>query len=260
MSHSKPFHRNYRGFVKGPNSGYSSQAYILDRGYSEAPEHYVRAFIMIQNDLQKLFEYIEPSDQNLAVYSYRIHELLMRTCIEAEANFKAILRENTYNPTNRNGDSRSEKKWNIHDYRKVNKTHHLSTYRVYLPLWDGEKSVFEPFGHWENSTELPWYQAYNKSKHDRKNKFKEANLENLLNSITGLLVLLSSQFGTKDFSPGNTLLAFEGSGYYCEEAALGEYFHIKFPDDWDESEKYEFDWSELKNQADRFQKINYDSF
>ena len=196
MSQSKPFHRNYRGFVTSANSGYSGCAYIVDRSYSESPEHYVRAFLLIQSDLQRLFEFVEPSDTNLSAYSYRIHELFMRTCIEIEANFKAILKENIFNPTDKNGDPRPEKRWNIHDYRKVNKTHHLSAYKVHIPIWEGTSSVYEPFKQWSSSKDLSWYQAYNKSKHDRRFEFKEANLENLLNSVAGLLVLLSSQFGT----------------------------------------------------------------
>ncbi|MBC8394738.1 MAG: hypothetical protein ISS57_08750 [Anaerolineales bacterium] len=259
MSHSKPFHRNYRGFVDCPNSGYSQWAYIVDRSYADSPEHYIRAFIIIQSDLQRLFEFIEPSDQNLIVYSYRIHELFMRTCMEVEANFKAILRENIYNPIDKKGKVRPEKRWNIHDYRKVNSTHHLSAYKVYVPIWDGESSIFEPFKQWADSTELSWYQAYNKSKHDRRNEFKEANLENLLSSFAGLLVLLSSQFRTEDFSPGSSSISGNTDSYYFTKPALGGYFHIEFPNDWDDSEQYEFNWSELKNESDRFQKINYDS-
>ncbi|WP_321495823.1 hypothetical protein [uncultured Desulfobacter sp.] len=142
MAVHKPYHRNYRGFVEGPNSGYSQWAYIVDREYSQFPEHYTRAFGLIQTDLIKLFEYIEPSDRNLDTYSYRIHELLMRTCIEVEANFKAILKENIFNPVKRNGDPRPESNWNINDYRIVNKTHHLSSYKIHVPIWDGEQSIY----------------------------------------------------------------------------------------------------------------------
>ena len=65
----------------------------FDHNYSDHPEHYTRAFAILQKDIIGLFEYIEPSDINLVTYSFRIHELLVRTCIEVEANFKAILRE-----------------------------------------------------------------------------------------------------------------------------------------------------------------------
>ena len=257
MSFNKPFHRNYRGFIESPNSGYSQWAYIVDRDYAQAPEHYVRAFLIIQNDLQKLFEFIEPSNQNLNTYSYRIHELFMRTCIEIEANFKAILRENTFNPTDNKANIRPEKRWNIHDYWKVNQTHHLSSYKIYLPIWDGNNSAFQPFKQWKNSSELFWYQAYNHSKHDRQNNFKEANLENLINSITALLILLSSQFGTQDFSPSITTRSVNTDSYYFTKPALGNYFHIDFPKDWSDDEKYDFNWTQLKMQPDRFEKIDY---
>jgi hypothetical protein len=43
------------------------------------------------------------------------------------------------------------------------------------------------------------------------------------------------------------------------EAATGELFRIKYPDDWLEEEMYDFDWVLLRNQNDRFEKINFDA-
>ena len=259
MSIAKPYHRNHRGFVDGSNSGYSQWAYVVDRDYAQSPEHYVRAFLLIQSDLQRLFEFIEPADVNLDTFSYRIHELFMRSCIEVEANFKAILKENIFNPMDGRGSPRQEKHWNIHDYKKVNTTHHLSAYKAHVPIWDGTRSVFEPFKEWAAAPELSWYQAYNKSKHDRRNEFKKANLRNLLNSVTGILILLSSQFGSEDFSTSSRSLGVTIDSYYSTTPALGNFFHIDFPSDWTDAEKYDFDWSSLKRQPARFQKINYDS-
>jgi hypothetical protein len=104
MSITKPYNRIVRSLVERPNSGYSSWAYVVDPDYAISPEHYARGFLLIQNDLHKLFEYIEPSDVNQKTYSFRIHELLMRTCIEIEANFKGILQEIIYNPKNEKGE------------------------------------------------------------------------------------------------------------------------------------------------------------
>jgi len=258
MTHPKPFHRNYREMMQGPNSAYSDWAYIVDKQYARAPEHYVRAFKLIQGDLQRLFEYVEPSDTNLNTYSFRIHELFMRTCIEIEANFKAILTENIFNPKGRNEKPRLEKSWKIQDYWITNKTHHLSDYKIIIPIWDGTHSTFEPFKEWDTQKELSWYQAYNKSKHDRYQEFKEASFANLLNAITGLLALLSSQFGTQDFSPASTNLTIVSDSYYSTRPALGEFFHIAFPSNWDDAEKYDFDWATLKHQSHRFEKIDYD--
>lgn len=259
MPCNKPFHRNFRNVVDRSNSGYSQWAYIVDPEYAIAPEHYLRSFFLIQGDLIRLFEYIEPADENLKAYSYRTHELLMRTCIEIEANFKAILRENSYRPTDRKGRTIPEKKWTIKNYQIINKTHHLASYRVHVPIWNGSHSMFVPFAEWEHDNQLSWYDAYNKSKHDRLQQFKMANLTNLLNAVTGLLVVLSSQFHTQTFSAASTGLAISIDEYYEGQAALGDFFRIEFPTDWSDDELYDFDWSVLKNEEQRFDKIDYNT-
>lgn len=261
MSISKPFHRNYRKVKEGSNSGYSDWAYIVDRDYAQSPEHYTRAFSIIQSDLMKLFEFLEPCDINLTTYSFRIHELLMRICIEVEANFKAILRENIYSPTYTNGiragQQRLENDWNINDFRKVNKTHHLDNYTVEFPYWKGNNKRIRPFDKWATNGPLEWYQAYNKSKHDRFNSFEEANFKNLLYAYSGLFVLLSSQFRNHSFSTGGQSLGVLVDSYYAGEFGIGGFLMIEFPTNWDEDEMYDFDWSKLKKESCRFQKINY---
>ncbi len=162
MSEPKPFHRNWREMKPGhPQSGYSRWAYIRDGAYAADAEHYVRAFVLIQDDLRSIFEYIEPSNESRQTYSYRIHSLLMRACIEVEANFKAILEETRFTPPRR--------PLNMTDYRRVDATHHLSSYEVILPIWNGIRPILKPFEPWkarrglraapDDRIALPWYQA-----------------------------------------------------------------------------------------------------
>jgi len=261
MAFSKPFHRNYRAFISAPNSGYSSWAFIVDKEYAVAPHHYTRAFLILQKDIQDMFEYIEPADINLQVFSYRIHELLMRTCIEVEANFKAILRENIYTPKfssgSKKGMPRTEEFWKLSDYIKVNKTHHLDNYIAEFPFWRGVRNRFQPFANWSNNGPLLWYQAYNETKHDRDNKFETANFENLLSAFAGLFILLSSQFNCQSFTTGDTFLSTGGDSYFDGEFGIGGYLKIEFPTNWLDDEKYDFNWSVLKKQKDRFEKIDY---
>jgi len=157
------------------------------------------------------------------------------------------------------GDAIPEKRWNIHNYRIVNPTHHLSSYRIHLPIWAGSHSTFTPFAEWNSGQELSWYQAYNKSKHDRHHHFKQANVKNLLNAVTGLLVLLSSQFRTETFSPASRSLSVSGYEYYDGETAIGEFFRVNFPTDWSNDELYDFNWSDLKNENHRFNRIDYNA-
>ncbi|MEM6451901.1 MAG: hypothetical protein AAF703_16490 [Cyanobacteria bacterium P01_D01_bin.105] len=128
-----------------------------------------------------------------------------------------------------------------------------------MPIWAGSQSTFAPFAEWNSGQKLTWYHAYNKSKHDRHDQFKLANLKNLLNAVTALLVLLSSQFCTQTFLPESSGLAISGYEYYDGQAALGGYFRIVFPNDWADDELYDFNWTDLKNETDRFNKIDYDA-
>jgi hypothetical protein len=161
--------------------------------FAQSPEHYVRAFLIMLKDLQELFDYVEPSDKNLACYSYRIHALLLRACVEVEANCKAILKENGYS---KSGD------WDMRDYRKIEKTHLLSSYEVRVPNWSGVKATRSPFSAWSAGSSLPWYQAYNTTKHDRHSEFEKATFEHLIDASCGLLVLLSAQLRPTTSLPG----------------------------------------------------------
>jgi hypothetical protein len=124
---SRPFRRTVRQFTDGSYAEGGRAGYIRHPRFALDPEHYVRAFFVIQKDLLELFDYIEPADANRQCYSYRIHELFIRACIEVEANFKAILSENGYT---RGGD------WNMRDdYRKCEASHFMSAYQIKLPVW-----------------------------------------------------------------------------------------------------------------------------
>lgn len=261
MSYHKPFHRNFRELIERTNSGYSSWAFIVDKDYAQSPHHYTRAFLLLQEDIKNLFEYIEPADINLNTFSYRIHELFMRTCIEIEANFKAILRENTYTPLFENGPKKGQLKtednWNIFDYIKINTTHHLDDYHVEFPFWRWNKNIYKPFLKWKTKESLAWYRAYNECKHNRNEKFELANLENLLNAFTWLFILLSAQFNCESFTPWGKSLWINVDNYFEWNFGIGNYLKIQFPKNWEDNEKYDFDWSILKKETIKFEKINY---
>jgi hypothetical protein len=220
--------------------------------FAQSPEHYVRSFLLLLKDLQELFDYVEPTDENLNCYSYRIQALLLRACIDVEANCKAILKENGYERKDKWGKDAM----NMSDYKKINLTHRLSSYQVKVPYWNGTKNMRSPFAAWSTGNILPWYEAYNTTKHDRHSGFKEATFDHLLDSCCAVLVILSAQFETNDFSPGNTLLALSGPGDGLE-SGIGGYFRVKFPEDWPVEQRYDFDWKQLKNEPDPFQTIDY---
>lgn len=247
MSIDRPYRRTYRQLLDGSYSASGHGRYVKHPSYARDPEHYCRAFLLIQKDLRDLFDYVEPADQNLACYSYRIHELLLRACVEIEANLKAILLENGYA---RPGE------WKMKDYAKIEKSHRLSEYEVRLPVWTGSKSTRRPFEAWGRQEPLKWHLAYNAAKHDRHAAFQTATFEIMLDAICGCLAVLTAQFGEEDFSGGADVLVVEGfnDGF---SSAIGGLFRVKYPQSWGLDERYDFNWNTLQKEPDPFRTFSY---
>lgn len=260
MALQKPLKRTVRQLTNGTYSNDGHWQYLLHPKFANDPQHYIRAFLLIQEDLQKLFEYVEPCDENSNTISLRIQELLTRVCIEIEANFTAILKENKYsNPGN----------WNLkNDYSLIEFSHRLSSYKVKFPVWRGENNIRAPFENWATKPSpnwhvLNWYQAYNRSKHDRHLHFDKATFDTLLDAVSGLVILLSSQFMSESYSPNSKSLGIGGSYSYDYdpkmETAIGEYFRVQFPDNWNEDEQYGFKWQDISSLEEPVDKIDFDT-
>ncbi len=135
-----------------------------------------------------------------------------------------------------------------------------------LPFWNGASPTIKPFAPWlalrgqsaPNGIPLPWYQAYNASKHDRQQAFKEANLWNLIQAVAALLIVITAQFKNVEFDASPEYWIGSGTDHPFG-SSIGHLFRLKVPDDWADDELYDFDWSELKEKPIRFQKIDYDS-
>jgi hypothetical protein len=260
MPVTQPYYRTCRQFSDGHYAHDGKARYIADSRFAKDGEHYVRALTLLQKDLQELFDFVEPDDKNKDCYSYRIHELHMRAAIEVEANCKAILAENSYvklDPKTgkpalkRNGDPAD---WNMGDFKKLERTHLLSNYEVRLPVWKGPNQVRQPFKGWVTDGALPWWDAYNAAKHDRHEKFAEANFTMLIDAICALVAVLSAQFHTHDFSPGAIFLSWGSGRPAGYKTAIGDYFLVKFPA-WSAADQYDFKWDPAAPGT--FQKLTF---
>ena len=245
-----PYHRCYRPIRDTDGSSIEDHNYLVDHEYAKYPEKYTRAFLLIQKEMKNLFEYIEPGDNNLKTYSNQIQQLLVRICIEIEANFKAIFKENIY--------PGQEKDWKMKDYQLIDKSHRLSDYQVVMPFWDGKKNTFQPFFAWKKASKLKWYSAYNIVKHNRADQLKAANFENLMNAFCGLFVVLTAQFKNQEYS-SLSVPVIVGSGYnsyYEGEFGIGDMLQAKYPD-WADDDKYYFKYDYQNPQRIMFRKFDY---
>ena len=69
----------------------------------------------------------------------------------------------------------------------------------------------------------------------------------MIDAMCGLVAVISSQFIQEEFS--NTVRVVRGSPGDYFQSAIGGYFHVHFPADWPEGEKYEFNWHMLEGRG-----------
>ena len=209
-------------------------AYIQKPEYAKDGAMFVRSFYHIQEELQYLFKYIEPASGNLNTYSHAIQQLLILVCVEVEANFKAIFKDNKYT-------SKKEQNWTIYDYSRINVSHHLSGYGVEYQFWDVPGHRFYPFKAWEgNRIAVPgWYQAYNNVKHDKGALKAYATFGNLLRAFVGLFALVTAQFN-RGLPP-----------FFEKGLGIGNYLMVYYPKDWKSDELY--------NDMNGFRIYDYDA-
>jgi hypothetical protein len=220
--------------------------YVRHPDYAPDALHYLRAYTLLQDDLLKLFEYVEPADANESTYSFRCLELLLRACGEVESNCRVILDANGFVTPNQRL---------MEHYKKLNTTHHLASYSVRLPVWTGGRSVRQPFAAWQSGGTLPWFKAHHGGKHNRHAEFPSANLANVVDAVAAVVVLLAAQFLTDDFGPMYwTSETGPGDGF---EYAIGHYFQVKFPTDWAPAECYEFEWEAIQTEATPFRRLSF---
>jgi hypothetical protein len=144
--------------------------------------------LLIQR-MQELFTTVEPERKNFSVFGHRIREVLLLACMEVEASWVGVLKEHGYN-SNRN-------RYSTNDYVKLLEPMCLADYEVNL-RWYPDFPCFKPFGSWNTSRptkSLYWYDAYNKTKHDRETKLKEATLLHAIHAVGGAAVMFCAQFG-----------------------------------------------------------------
>jgi hypothetical protein len=259
---SKPFRRIIRPFdpmglayPASPGqyeytSGSSSENHLSDPDYAPSRVNLLHAFKMIEHDLARLFEYVEPADENLSTFSHRLYELLLRASTEFEANCRGILKANSYG-------RKAAKGWNIVDYHLLNGSSRLAEYEVKIGIWQGDRSVFQPFADWATGHLLNWYASYNEVKHDRDTHFAKASLENVLLATSGVLAVLFSQFAVQCFcaDPPVSMWHHSDDGWIWHDECM---FAVRPPQCWTADEFYSFDWSQLAAQTERFDNYHFE--
>jgi hypothetical protein len=138
--------------------------------------------------LDRVCETVHPDARNLSAFGHDIRNLLVLACTEVEAHWKGVLVANGV----------VRKRYKTADYVALQDAMGLGAYSVSLPGYPW-LAAFAPFKAWgttgQPTQELPWYNAYNATKHDRENAFHEASLLRAFEAVCACVVMMSAQYG-----------------------------------------------------------------
>jgi hypothetical protein len=250
LANIAPFKRVNRPLATGQFCRDGRASFYCHPDYAVDGRQFCRSYRVLISDLEKLFLYIDPADENNATFSFEIMGLFIRICIEIEANLKAILQENGYlHDTN----------LTMRDYRKTEASHQLSQYTVRLSSWRTPQSEFQPFSAWSTADKsLTWYQDYNDVKHSRHEQLPKASFGNLIQAASALTILIWAQFGNAPFTAANTITFNDDWGLGGFVRTATDSFFIK-PPSFELTDRYDFDHQDLWQGRISMRSFDYSS-
>jgi hypothetical protein len=167
-------------------------------------------FLALDEDFGQLSRFIEPCRENLDSYSLEMARMLMAATQECDVVLKELCR------ISGNSDCKNE-----HEYREYlnDLFPSISGIKISCPYFQLE---FIPFSSWESNSTPNWWSANNKVKHHRNQHYSQACLKNVMEAISGLLVL--DIFLLKDAK--NNILLDPDPKYFKPELASCDKFCI----------------------------------
>jgi hypothetical protein len=169
------------------------------------------ALKLLLSKMQDVFETVEAAELNLQTYGHKIRELLLLAAMEVEASWTAVLRTNGY----------IEQRPTTKDYVKLLAPMLLDSFGLTLVSYPGFPQ-FSPFRGWTveaPTRSLDWYDAYNRTKHNREEFLGAATLERAVHAVGAATVMFYAQFGYS-FQPGDDRRNFLRSvfGLSCDQS------------------------------------------
>lgn len=172
----------------GPETPHPKDVGLLESWLSS-----VRSSRALFAHLRDVFRTIEPVRAHANVHGHELRQLLILACTEVESAWKAILRANGYSP------KKGDRYWSRRDYKHLLDPLALDIYTVRLSSYPryGELTPFEPW----RTNGLPWYEAYNKVKHDREEELGRATLGHVIDAMAAVSIMVFVQFGRLTVDP-----------------------------------------------------------
>ncbi len=144
---------------------------------------------LLLESLEIIFRYIEPSPNGMLTYSHKTRELLIIACTEVENQLAQYMKLATARPINK-------KFFTTQDYVRLSDPLHLSDFVLSSKAYPHIGTI-HPFGGWKGegaTSSIPWYEAYNHTKHDRQLNFDKATLKSCIDAVCANIVLFCVRY------------------------------------------------------------------
>lgn len=165
------------------------------RNYAEVHWNY---FLLLEEDLRDILNYIEPCIDNLQAYGPMLAKLLLATGSEIDATFKDLIKVK-----GTNCQSSSNKNSTINDYRRFAQQYLQQEFDQVEIGFSRSQLSSRPWSDWwetvegerqpkEETSSLTWWKAYTDVKHHRLERYNKATLGNTLEAMAALFILIGS--------------------------------------------------------------------
>ena len=191
----------------------------------------LRQIEIILDDLDSIFKVVSPHKNQDSVYGHSIRNIIILACTELDSRMHHILTNNAVRPIG--------KYFQMKDYYKLKNALRLDEYSLSFYRY-GDLDVYYPFSEWEKNSELSWYNAYNNVKHNREDKFPDANLKNAINAIMALCIIAIAQYGYRNDLWNERIgkiirvekePLWDLKDFYLMRPDKQDYIHFSFPND-----------------------------
>lgn len=134
-------------------------------------------FLALESDLEAVSRYIEFDEQNYGTFSIELAHILLAAASEVDVIARQLCRAIV-------PKSKAE---NIGDYLPiiVKAYPEFSDEEIFIPRYGLRSKPWENFKEGDSPN---WWKSHNKVKHERDKHFPDANLQNTINAVGGLLI------------------------------------------------------------------------
>jgi hypothetical protein len=146
-----------------------------------------RFFLSLEKDFVVMQNYIEVDPVNFKVFSLELSKLLQISCSEIDSVLRLLCSEID---TKCGFSAHEDRNGNISEYKKIifRRFPEIENSEIFLPhLLTGS---IKPWQGWTNKKPPKWWVSYNLIKHYRHSSFSEATLENVINSLSALMLAI----------------------------------------------------------------------